>query len=107
MRILPLQDCVLLEVRGREAKTPGGLFIPENARQRPNRAVVLAVGPGKWINGVRQTPQVEVGDTVLFDAYAIELVLADGAMANAQGSPYAAIGERCIVREETIHGVEE
>jgi chaperonin GroES len=51
--------------------TKGGIVLPDNARQKPQRGTVLAVGPGKLLkDGKRKPLQVKEGDTVLFTAWA-------------------------------------
>jgi len=54
-----------------EVTTKGGLIVPDTAREKPQRADVLAVGPGKLNeDGKRQPMEVKVGDTVLYAKYA-------------------------------------
>ena len=66
MNIKPLADRVLIEPREAETKTAGGLYIPDNAKEKPQEGVVLAVGPGK-----KDEPmEVKVGDKVLYGKYA-------------------------------------
>ena len=66
MNIKPLADRVLVEPKEAETKTAGGLYIPDNAKEKPQEGVVLAVGPGK-----KDEPmEVKVGDKVLYDKYA-------------------------------------
>ena len=66
MNIKPLADRVLVEPKEAETKTASGLFIPDNAKEKPQEGTVLAVGPGK-----KDEPmEVKVGDTVLYGKYA-------------------------------------
>lgn len=66
MNIKPLADRVLVEPKEAETKTAGGLYIPDNAKEKPQEGVVLAVGPGK-----KDEPmEVKVGDKVLYGKYA-------------------------------------
>ncbi len=62
----PLADRVLIEPREAETKTVGGLFIPDNAKEKPQEGKVVAVGPGK-----KDEPmELKVGDNVLYGKYA-------------------------------------
>ena len=66
MNIKPLADRVLVEPKEAETKTASGLFIPDNAKEKPQEGTVLAVGPGK-----KDEPmEVKVGDKVLYGKYA-------------------------------------
>lgn len=54
-----------------EATSPGGIIIPDAAKEKPDQATVLATGPGKRdFNGTLIPTCVEVGDTILFSRYA-------------------------------------
>jgi chaperonin GroES len=65
--IRPLNDRVLLKRIEAEQKTSGGILIPDNAKEKPVEAKVIAVGNGKILeNGIRQTPALKAGDKVLF-----------------------------------------
>ena len=69
MNIRPLHDRVIVE-RAEERKTAGGIVIPDNAGEKPQRGVIKAVGPGKLTNdGTLQAMSVKVGDEVLFGKY--------------------------------------
>ncbi|MCE2930566.1 MAG: co-chaperone GroES [Vampirovibrionales bacterium] len=68
--IQPLADRVVLEVIDETQQTAGGIFIPDSAREKPQSAKVIAVGPGRTENGVLVVPTVQVGQTVLFTKYA-------------------------------------
>lgn len=64
--IKPLQDRVLIEPKEAEAKTAGGLYIPDTAKEKPQQGLVIAAGPGK-----KDEPmEVAVGQTVLYGKYA-------------------------------------
>ncbi len=70
MKFKPLRDRVLVKFSTEEEKTAGGLFIPDTAKEKPQRGTIIAVGSGKITDdGKRQTMDVKVGDTVLFDKY--------------------------------------
>jgi chaperonin GroES len=64
-KIKPLADRVLIEPTEAEAKTSGGIFIPDSAQEKPQKGKVIAVGPGT--KDVKM--EVKVGDTVLYGKY--------------------------------------
>jgi chaperonin GroES len=67
MDIRPLADRVVVEVI-EEEKTASGIVLPDVAKDKPQRAKVIAVGPGRWLdNGQRIPVEVKAGDTVLFN----------------------------------------
>lgn len=66
----PLNNYVLLQRIEEETKTAGGIIIPDNAREKPSRGVVIAVGDGEIQNGARVPMTVKPGDTVLFAKWA-------------------------------------
>jgi chaperonin GroES len=71
MKIRPLADKVLVERIEAEAKTKGGIVLPDNAKEKPKRGVIVAAGDGKVLDdGSRQSLQVKKGDEVLFTSYA-------------------------------------
>jgi chaperonin GroES len=67
--IKPLGNRVLVK-RSELKATKGGILLPDSAQEKPKQGEVLAVGPGKTDeNGQLQSPQVRVGDLVLFSSY--------------------------------------
>ncbi len=71
MKIRPLADKVLVERIEAEEKTAGGIVLPDNAKEKPKRGVIVAAGDGKMLDdGTRQSLQVKKGDEVLFTSYA-------------------------------------
>ena len=70
--IRPLQDRILIEkITENESTTPGGIFIPEVAKEKPQIGKVIAVGNGKILNnGVLQPLSVKVGDVIFFSKFA-------------------------------------
>ncbi len=70
IKIRPLDDRVVVEPLEAEEKTPGGILLPDTAKQKPQRGRVLAVGPGKLRdNGDRSIVAVVRGDEVLYGRY--------------------------------------
>ena len=70
MEIKPLGDRVVIKPLEAEAKTKGGIVLPDTAKEKPQEGKVVAVGKGKVLdNGTLQTPEVKVGDKVLYGKY--------------------------------------
>jgi chaperonin GroES len=70
VNIRPLADRVIIEVKDDNEQTAGGIFIPDTAREKPQRGIVLAVGPGRLLeNGQREPMSLKVGEKVLFAKY--------------------------------------
>ncbi len=79
MKIRPLGDKVLVERVEAEAKTAGGIVLPDTAKEKPQRGKVVSVGEGKMLeNGTRREVQVKKGDLVLFTSYAGTEIKIDG-----------------------------
>lgn len=71
MKLEPLSDKVIVRRLDAEATTPGGIVLPDSAREKPRRGKVLSVGDGVMKpSGVRVRPQVAEGDVVVFSHYA-------------------------------------
>lgn len=74
LQIKPLSDRVIIEPAAAETKTASGIFIPDTAKEKPQKGIVLAVG-----NGKKDEPMtVKVGDTVLYGKYAGSDLKLDG-----------------------------
>lgn len=70
IKLQPLGDRVVVEREEAEAVTAGGIVLPDSAKDRPTRGVVVSVGEGRLLeNGERGSMQVKVGDRVLFSSY--------------------------------------
>ncbi|AGY60194.1 co-chaperone GroES [Gloeobacter kilaueensis] len=66
----PLGDRVLVKVVEKEERTAGGILLPDTAKEKPQTGEVVAVGPGRVKDdGTRVSPEVKVGDTVLYGKY--------------------------------------
>lgn len=101
--IRPLSDRVLVRRLETQDKTPGGILLPDNAKEKPQRGKVLAVGPGRLdAEGKRVTMDVKKGDVVLFTTYAGSHVPQEAAPAKKGEA-----GDLLIMREEDILGILE
>jgi len=70
INLRPLDDRVVVEPREAEEMTAGGIVLPDTAKEKPQRGVVLAVGPGKLLDsGERGKLSVAVGDEVIYGKY--------------------------------------
>jgi chaperonin GroES len=79
MRVRPLHDRVVIKRLAEEEKTAGGIFIPDNAKEKPVEAKIVAVGSGKLLeDGTVQKLDVKVGDKVLLGKYAGTEIKLDG-----------------------------
>ncbi|HZU65780.1 MAG TPA: co-chaperone GroES [Ktedonobacteraceae bacterium] len=95
IRIHPMADRVVVKALSGETMTKGGIVLPDTAKEKPQEGEILAVGPGKVLdNGKRVTPEVKVGQRVLFAKYAGTEVKMDGE-------------EYLILRESDIMGIVE
>lgn len=65
LSIKPLSDRVIVKPAEAEEKTKGGIIIPDTAKEKPQKGIVMAAGPGKKDEPVT----VKVGDTVLYGKY--------------------------------------
>jgi len=93
MKFQPLQDRVLVKRTESEEKTKGGIFIPDNAKEKPQEAIVISVGNGKTLdNGNTVKPSVKEGDRILFGKYSGTEIKLDGV-------------EHLILREDDILGI--
>jgi len=70
IELQPLDDRIVIRRLEAEEKTAGGILLPDNAKEKPQRGEILAVGPGKQLdNGKRAELEVKIGDQVLFGKY--------------------------------------
>jgi chaperonin GroES len=67
--IKPLEDRIVIQVLEAEQTTASGIVIPDTAKEKPQEGRVLAVGPGRFEDGVRVPLDVQVGDKVIFSKY--------------------------------------
>jgi chaperonin GroES len=79
MKFRPLHDRVVIRRVEEEAKTKGGIIIPDTAKEKPMEGEVMAVGPGaRGEDGKIQPLEVKVGDRVLFGKWSGTEVKLDG-----------------------------
>ncbi len=80
LNIKPLGNNVVIKPIEKEAKTAGGILIPETAKEKPQEGEVVAVGSGKTLdNGTKVAPEVKVGDKVLYkNQYGNETIKIEG-----------------------------
>ena len=69
MNLKPLDDRIVVKPSEAEERTASGLVIPDTAQEKPQQGTVLAVGPGRFDDGVRVPMDVKVGDVVLYSKY--------------------------------------
>ncbi|HHY36017.1 MAG TPA: co-chaperone GroES [Firmicutes bacterium] len=95
MPLKPLADRVVLKPVEAEEKTKGGIVLPDTAKDKPQEGEVIAVGPGRVLdNGTKLTPEVKVGDRVIYSKYSGTEVKVDGE-------------EYLIIRESDILAIKE
>ncbi len=95
MKFKPLKDRVLVKYSDEPEKSSGGIYIPDTAKEKPQKGEVIAVGPGKVTDdGKLQKMEIKVGDTVLFEKYS-------GSKINIDDT------EHLIIREDDILGIVE
>jgi len=75
----PLDDRIVVEPVAAEETTAGGIVLPDSAQEKPQRGIVVAVGPGKLLDsGERGDLSVAVGDEVIYGKYAGSDIEVDG-----------------------------
>ncbi|MFO0797141.1 MAG: co-chaperone GroES [Gemmataceae bacterium] len=79
MKIVPLNDKIVVERLEAEDKTAGGIILPDTAKEKPKQGKIISLGDGKLLDdGKRAAFQVKAGDRVLFSSYAGNEVTVDG-----------------------------
>jgi chaperonin GroES len=79
MKIRPLYDRILVKRLDEPQKTAGGLYIPDTAKEKPQEALVVAVGNGKiQEDGSLRKLEVKAGDKILFSKYSGNDIKIDG-----------------------------
>lgn len=69
MKLRPLGDKVVLQYLKAEEKTQSGIILPDSAKEKPQEAIVIAVGDGAEVDGKKTEMHVKEGDKVLFSKY--------------------------------------
>ena len=93
MAIQPLGDRILVKLLEEEGKSPGGIILPDTAKEKPQEGKVMAVGRGRLLeDGTIRPLEIRVGDTVLFAKYS-------GAEVNHEDKEFL------ILREEDVLAV--
>jgi chaperonin GroES len=92
MALRPLHDRVIIKRLDNERKTASGIVIPDSAAEKPDQGEVVAVGPGKVVDGKLKPVDLKTGDKVLFGKYAGQAVKVDG-------------DELLVIREDEILAV--
>ena len=78
MKLVPLSDRVVLKQLEAEETTKSGIILTSSAQEKPQEAVVVAVGPGGVIDGKEVVMQVKEGQKVIYSKYAGTEVKLDG-----------------------------
>ena len=94
MNVKPLSDRVLVKMKESEETTKSGIILASTAKEKPQIAEVIEVGPGKIIDGKREEMNVKKGDNVVVSKYA-------GTEVKYEGEEYI------ILREEDILAIVE
>ena len=91
IKLTPLEDKIIVKQAEAQTQTASGLYIPDNAKEKPQQGEVLAVGPGRRHDkGERIPMDVKVGDKVLYSKYG-------GTEVHYEGEDYLIVGARDIL----------
>ena len=91
IKLTPLEDKIIVKQAEAQTQTASGLYIPDNAKEKPQQGEVLAVGPGRRDDkGERIPMDVKVGDKVLSSTYG-------GTEVHYEGEDYLIVGARDIL----------
>ena len=78
MKLRPLGDKVVLKYQEAEEKTQSGIILPDSAKEKPQYAYIVSVGPGGVVDGKEITMQVKEGQKVVYSKYAGTEIKLDG-----------------------------
>lgn len=93
MKFKPLKDRILVKYSDEPEKSAGGLYIPDTAKEKPQKGEVIAVGSGKITDdGKVQKMEIKIGDNVLFEKYSGSKIVIDDT-------------EYLIIREDDVLGI--
>jgi chaperonin GroES len=91
VKLTPIGDKVVVKRLEAEAKTKGGIVLPDTAKEKPKRGRIIAVGEGKQLDsGKIRKPSVKKGDLVIFTSFA-------GTEVTVEGDEYLIMGEEDIL----------
>ena len=91
IKLTPLEDKIIVKQAEAQTQTASGLYIPDNAKEKPQQGEVLAVGPGRRDDKGERIPiEVKVGDKVLYSKYG-------GTEVHYEGEDYLIVGARDIL----------
>ena len=91
IKLTPWEDKIIVKQAEAQTQTASGLYIPDNAKEKPQQGEVLAVGPGRRDDkGERIPMDVKVGDKVLYSKYG-------GTEVHYEGEDYLIVGARDIL----------
>ena len=91
----PLSDRIIVKAVTAEEKTPGGIVLPDTAKEKPQEGEVIAVGPGKLLDSGKVAPiDIKVGERVVYSKYGGTEIKLDGQ-------------EVVVLRQDDILGVVE
>jgi len=93
-KLKPLADRVIVKPLEAEEVTKGGIILPDSAKEKPQEAKVVAVGPGKVVDGKKQEMTVKAGDKVIYSKYSGDEIKVEGK-------------EYTIIKEEDILAIVE
>jgi chaperonin GroES len=86
----PLEDRIVVKANEEENTTSSGIVIPDTAKEKPQEGTVVAVGPGRFEDGVRVPLDVAVGDTVIYSKYG-------GTEVKVEGDEYLILSARDVL----------
>ena len=96
MKLKPLGDRVVIKQLEAEEKTKSGIVLPGTAKEKPQEAEIVAVGPGGVIDGKEIKMEVKVGDRVIYSKYSgTEVKLSEEEYIIVKQSDILAIVEQC------------
>jgi len=91
----PLSDRIIVKAVTAEEKTPGGIVLPDTAKEKPQEGEVIAVGPGKLLDSGKVSPiDIKVGERVVYSKYGGTEIKLDGQ-------------EVVVLRQDDVLGVVE
>ncbi|MBS3956691.1 MAG: co-chaperone GroES [Clostridiales bacterium] len=90
MKLKPLGDRVVVKAAEAEEQTKSGLYIPDTAKEKPQKGTVIAVGEGRFEDGARVPLDVKEGDTIIYSKYG-------GTEIKLDGEEYMILSERDIL----------